>query len=268
MQSSNSEVIVFLVGITSLVMMLVGISISLIYYHVKKRSFFIKNLFEVKMNHERHILLAKLEMQESTFHQIAREIHDNISLALCLAKLQLSTLDKENCKNAELQVQWSLEAITESIDNLNALSKGLNKDLIANRGLVSATEHEISRIRNLKRFEIDFEIIGEAIFMENEKEIVLFRIIQEAFNNIIKHSKASKAVLTLIYTSDELEINIRDNGVGLSMTGEFYSKTETAGLINMEARAKSFGGKMMFLPIAIGTNIQFKIPINNGNSRH
>ena len=90
---------------------------------------------------------------------------------------------------------------------------------------------------------VKYEINGEPIFMDSEKELILFRIIQESFNNIVKHSKATKVWLTLNYKFNYLQIIIRDNGIGFN-TQEILGniKGSQAGLTNMQTRAKLFGG--------------------------
>jgi signal transduction histidine kinase len=83
------------------------------------------------------------------------------------------------------------------------------------------------------------------VYMDIQRELLIFRIIQEAFNNIIKHAKATETVLTLDYNATGLTITVRDNGSGFILPDNGQSdKTGKAGLKNMETRAKMIGGKM------------------------
>jgi signal transduction histidine kinase len=93
---------------------------------------------------------------------------------------------------------------------------------------------------------VSYEVAGEPVFMDCEKELVVFRIIQEAFNNIVKHSGASAVWLKLDYSNHFLDIMIRDNGIGFNRDEALAKKgNSNAGLNNMLKRAKLFGGHLL-----------------------
>ena len=97
--------------------------------------------------------------------------------------------------------------------------------------------------------------------MNCQKELVLFRIIQEAFNNIIKHSNATEVNLNFKYNSEHLDAIIEDNGNGFSPLEINYKEKMHAGLINMKNRARAFGGTLDLVssPNA-GTKISITAP--------
>ena len=111
----------------------------------------------------------------------------------------------------------------------------------------------------MAHLKVEYDIKGEPIFLDSEKEIVIFRIIQEAFNNIIKHARASCIWLELDFHNHFLDILIRDDGIGF--TRNYDNEVSRAGMGNMETRAKLFGGNLVLetLPQQ-GTQILVSIP--------
>ena len=99
--------------------------------------------------------------------------------------------------------------------------------------------------------------------MDSQKELVIFRIIQEAFNNIIKHAKATSVKLSLEYSLDHISVLIADNGKGFckEAVAQNKNKESSAGLNNMQNRAALFRGKTIIeSTLNAGTNIYITIP--------
>lgn len=213
----------------------------------------------IQADYETNILKSQLEMQEQTSQHISREIHDNISLSLTLAKLHLHTLDWNNREKAGEKVDTSIKLLSQSIAGLSDISKGLNADVIIQHGLLKATEDEMLRIRQAGLFNLDVAITGDPVYMDNQKELIIFRIIQEAFNNIIKHANAGNAKLALHYNAVRLAITISDDGKGFDT--ELAGSNRKAGLKNIATRIKTLKGEMHICSRpGNGTVLSFNIP--------
>lgn len=246
MQVNIDSFTFFIVISTVIIFLLACLIISLMYLHQKRQLLYQNNLNTLKLDFEKNLLKTQVEIQEETFEHISREIHDNISLSLTLAKLNLNTLDWFEPMEADKAVKSSIQLLGVTIEELSSLSKSMNTELIRNLGLLNAVKNEVERIQNLAHLQVSYEITGDSIFMDSEKELVIFRIIQEALNNILKHAGATKVWLQLDYCEKCLDIHIRDNGRGFNKEdGEHSKKTNSAGLINMQTRAKLFKGKVM-----------------------
>jgi signal transduction histidine kinase len=217
---------------------------------------------ELKQDHEKHIMTTQLEIQENTLQHIAREIHDNINLSLTLAKLHLNTLDWEDKTNSIIKIGNSIHLLTQTIHELSNISKSFHQELINNHGLIKALEKEIQRISETGLFKVDFSVAGEPVFLDTQRELIIFRVIQEAFNNIIKHADASNTELKLVYHGQDLDIIVRDNGKGISRTTDFLTNPNNrAGLKNMHTRAYMLGGTMKIESLKTkGTAVSFNIP--------
>jgi two-component system, NarL family, sensor kinase len=262
MQTINYDITIFLIITTLTILFLAGLIISLIYMYEKKKISYSQKLEAMKLNHDNNLLETKLEIQEITFQTISREIHDNINLSLILAKLHLNTINWNEIEKCTLQIDSSINLLSESIQNLSNISKSLNSEIIRNQGLVIALENEVRRIKSLGSMTIELAVIGEQVYMDNQKELLIFRIVQEAFNNIIKHSSATIILLTLKYNVTELNLCIVDNGKGFyPKSDELLKKDGKAGLSNMSIRAKMMGGEMRIeSELNQGTSLYINIP--------
>ncbi len=259
MHQTSEQITLFIVSAILLITILMSFFITMIFLYRKRQQQFEENLFQTKINYEKLILVTQVEIQEQTFQHISKEIHDNINLSLTLAKLNLNTLSISDKEKAEHKIQSSIELLSTSIAQLNDLSKSLDADTINRHSLLMALEEERQRINRTDCIYIDYEVYGTPVYMNNPAEIVIFRIIQESINNIIKHAKAKIAQLKLNYQQDHLLVSITDDGEGFDQTK--LPQTGHAGLRNMENRVKLLGGTMQIeSQPGKGSHFVFTIP--------
>jgi two-component system NarL family sensor kinase len=261
---TNDQIRLFLIVTTLLILFLVALISTILFLYQKKRIAFIKNFEEARIDYEKNLLKTQLEIQEHTFQNISQEIHDNISLSLTLAKLNLNTLDVNERANLHESVQNSVVLISNAIKDLSNISKSLNSEVISSQDLISALEQEIEKIKKCGRHEIQFEISGDPVFLDPQKELILFRITQEALNNILKHANATMICLRLHYQNGKIDLNVEDNGIGFRFqtNSEHLNNTMKAGLTNMKSRANLIKGtcKIESVPFS-GTKISVTAPI-------
>jgi signal transduction histidine kinase len=252
-------------------LILLGVSILTIYltslYTTKLRAH--KQEFQnLKTLTEKEILKTKLEVQEDIFNKISREIHDNISLGLTLSKLQINSFLESNQSNKNYLLS-SVNLITKSLVDLNDISKSLDSSQLFSHGLIAVLESEIAVISRSKLVDIDFKVIGETIFLDSEKELIIFRIFQEACNNILKHAKASTITIDLVYEINHVELKISDDGKGFNIEETIKAKEirKMSGLKNIQQRAEIIGAEThIYSTLNIGTTIHIKIPLNQSET--
>lgn len=259
MPDKSLDITILLLVTTFLIMLMAVLILVIIFLQRKKQLAYLTNIKKIEDSYERNLLSTQLEIQEQTFLNISREIHDNISLSLTLAKLNLNTLDQNDPEAREQKIRNSIELLTKSIAELSDISKGLNADIIIQHGLLQALEEEMQRIRQTGLFTLSYEVEGNPVYLDNQTELIIFRIIQESFNNIIKHAGARAASLLLQYHPAELVITIADNGRGFDT--ELSVKNRQAGLKNMDTRVRILHGSMeVFSNPGQGTKLLFTIP--------
>ncbi len=231
---------VFIVITTVLIFcLMIFITIIIHRYQVKQNAYF-RNIETLKISHQNTLLQSQLEIQEQTFQNISREIHDSIGQKLTLAKLHLNTLDHSQGNEIAARIMDSVEMITEVINDLSDISKSMNSEIILNNGLIKALEFEASQLLKSGRYAIDFSVSGSPVFLAANSELVLFRIAQEALTNIIKHAEATEIKIRLHYNSNGITLIIEDNGKGFKSTEINFG----TGLSNMKKRAGTLNGNL------------------------
>ena len=151
-----------------------------------------------------------------------------------------------------------MELISEAINDLSDISRSMSSEIVLNNGLIKALEFETAQLQKSGLYKIELSVTGEIIFLDANKELVLFRIVQEALNNIVKHAHANRIRIGLHFNNDSLGLYIADNGKGFSCD---EGSEQGIGLINMKKRASILNGICTINSQPdIGTNINIKIP--------
>ena len=182
MQETHYNITVFLLLVTFLILILGGFILTVIFLYRKKQIAYHKELQTIKSEFEKNLLIAQLEMQEQTFQNVSREIHDHICLNLTLAKLNLVTIDHGNKHQFIDNIDSCVEILGRSIHELSDISHSMNPEIIESNGLITALELEIEKMKKLNLFQINLSINGNPVYMDSQKELFIFRIIQEAIN--------------------------------------------------------------------------------------
>ncbi len=238
MSSLGSEIIPILIIMTTFILIMVIFIIIFLFFLQKKQHGYDSKLKAAKIGFEQELYKTQLEIQEQTFQQIAREIHDNVGQFLSLAKLGLATLDIDSREEAESGIAEITEILGKALEDLRDMSKSMNPDIIRNSGLKRAIEIQAGFLKRGGRYQVDFDLSGEYRPMPEQKEIILFRILQEAINNIIRHAKATNIAIRLNTGADKVQLHIADNGQGFDLKQTSGGQAKIGGLINMQQRAR------------------------------
>jgi signal transduction histidine kinase len=243
--------------------LLAGFILAILFLYRRKQIAYLKELESIRSDYEKAMLNTQLEIQEQTFQHISREIHDHICLNLTLAKLNLVTLKPTDWQQNIDRIDSSIDLLSKSIHELSDISHSMNPGLIESFGLIKTLEIEIEKLRKPGLFNIAFELEGNSVFMNSQKELFIFRIIQEAFNNVIKHADAKNVLLRLYYNANYMETIIQDDGIGFSsdlLNGDGNMKHQS-GLVNIKKRAKLINGNCKITSqVRKGTTIYLSIP--------
>lgn len=245
---------------TFLIILMSSFIVFISFLHQKRHIIYLEKISKIQADYEKNLIQAQLEIQEQTFQHISREIHDNITLSLTLSKLNLHTLDRASPEENEKKLDAAIGLISRSISELSDISKSLNADIISQQGLLKALEEEINRIRHTGLFHLVYEVSGNPVFMDSRKELIIFRIIQEAFNNIIKHAGAANVQLVLHFNSSTLQVALNDDGRGFDK--ELAGSSNRAGLKNIETRIQILKGTtQLSSQPGKGTLLEFSVPL-------
>jgi two-component system, NarL family, sensor kinase len=238
MPNNKSEVIVLLIFMTLFILMMVTFIIKILFFVQKRQRQFNNELLDIKAHHDLELYRAQSEIQEQTSLEIARELHDNVGQNLSLAKLSLSTLDLDKKDETIASITEISDIIEISLYNLRLLTRFMNADIIRKGGLIKSINMQVDFIQRGGKFNASLEVTGEPKTLAATKEIFIFRIVQEAINNIIRHSKASELWISLEYTENFLVLQVRDNGSGFLLDEKISGPELVSGIYNMQRRAK------------------------------
>jgi two-component system NarL family sensor kinase len=206
---------------------------------------------------------AILEAEEKERRRIAQDLHDGVGQLLSAAKLNLSNLDSKITAQTEeqkLAMQNALSLVDDSVKEVRAVSHNMMPNTLIKLGLASAVREFITKLGNAPTLKVDLEIVGLDTRLDNQVETVLYRVIQEIVNNIIKHAKASQISMQLIRHETELNIMIEDNGVGFDTNQ--LDDFEGIGLKGIQTRIEFLNGSVHFdSSIGRGTTVIIDIPL-------
>jgi two-component system NarL family sensor kinase len=257
MENTPINIFMFLIAVIAAVAAVLVTLMMLIVLNRRRQRLFETSVVVLKEDHERHLLHTQVEIHEQTLKDISQEIHDNISLYLTLAKLALYPLEER--PDTRESARTTLNLIGDAIRDLSAISKSLDSDLIAQQGLIKAIYGEAERMRRCTRVNLELQVTGDGVYMQGTRELFLFRVVQEALNNVLKHAEATQVRLDLHYAEQLIQLTIADNGRGFEPTG--LEKKGGAGLRNMRNRVEAFGGSFRLCSGSEGTTLFITIPI-------
>jgi signal transduction histidine kinase len=195
----------------------------------------------IKLLYEQASLQSQLEMQEHTFNTISNEIHDNVGQILSLAKVQLNIIDQSDKLDKALLADVK-DSVAKAMADLRDIAKSLNSERIQQSGLFENTKLELQRINRAGIMNTSITSEGSKRDPAEQNTLILFRMIQEALHNIIKHSKAAKATVCFDYQPEYLRILLSDNGIGFD--ADQIAGKDGLGLKNMIKRATMIGGEV------------------------
>ncbi len=203
--------------------------------------------------------------QESERQRIARDLHDETGQSLTAIGMGLRGLAGEISPRNQTQrdILGQLQSLaSESLRELQRIISDLRPAHLDDLGLSATLRWYTNRLQEMTHLNIKVDISGEEHLLDEAVKIAIFRIIQEALNNIIKHSRASAVTVNLEYTENSARILVRDNGVGFDMdTVKNRVGRVSLGLSGMSERAALLGGTVeVHSRPDYGTEVEAVIP--------
>ncbi len=183
------------------------------------------------------------EIIENERAQLSREIHDQIGQSLTALKLDLNWMKKHIGSNPEVEEKFEnmIKLISNTIKDLQRISSELRPGILDDLGLTAAVEWYSEEFE--KRTGIKCKLrLDDLTFGNSQTNLVLFRILQEALTNIIRHANASSVNIILRQSKKGATMTIKDDGIGI--LPEKVESGKSLGLIGIHERVKQFEGKV------------------------
>jgi signal transduction histidine kinase len=202
---------------------------------------------------------ALISSQESTLRHVSRELHDEFGQVLTA----IGSLLERSRRAAPAAGAWSgdLEEVREiaqsTLDNVRTMSQALHPAVLDEGGLESAIDWLVSTTRRRTGLDLRYEMTGTPFPIDASRGIHVYRVLQEALNNVARHAGAPRAWVRLRFGGDSLELEVEDHGRGIP-----YGRLGRGiGLVAMRERAELLGGTLRLIePDAGGTRVRMAVP--------
>lgn len=214
-----------------------------IYVLVQKHK---QNLYSLEKNkmtydYQTNLLAMQIEEQERAMDQVSKEIHDNLGQQANFAKMNLLSIGIYAVENRQITIIEKTKTILDGmIKDIQNISHSLNSDFIKDIGFINMLQEELNHLSLSNSISCDIDIIGEDKTFIPDKELLIFRIAQEAIHNVSKHAQATSLQIILTYEPDTFIMTISDNGIGFEK--DKTNKLNGIGFLNMLNRAKLLNG--------------------------
>jgi signal transduction histidine kinase len=213
------------------------------------------------LSHQRSELARKLiSTQESILRHISRDLHDEFGQILTAVGTMLSRMRNRTPQASSIreELQEICEITQATLNNVRSLSQALHPVILEEGGLESALDWYLPNIERQTGIRIFHEKLGNLPSLENSAAIHLYRVLQEALNNAIRHAHASEIWVRLKYACGILILEVEDHGTGYIES----SDQPGIGLTGMHERAEILGGQLDLLStMPAGTLVRLTVPI-------
>jgi len=261
LENEQVLLIVYFIGVCLVLVLFVVIFFAAF---LRRKNKFLLERMEARQKFDRELADTRLEIQEQTFKNIAWELHDNVGQLLSVANIQLGMMQHGAQDTLQDQIKETKDVIRSTVEEVRSLSKTLNTDVVLNNGLQRSVELELERFDRLNFLTPHYNTTGEVQSIRPEDEIIIFRILQEFFSNVMKHARANNLFVTLDYQPDCLVVSAKDDGVGFNID----QKHESSGLVNMRSRASLLDANLsLSSSVGTGTELVLKYPYSPHESK-
>ena len=238
----NQVIVIVLIGV--LLLLLMGVSLLLFFFFSRRK--IVEKEIENKnqeIHHQKEIIQSIIVTQEKERKRIAQDLHDDIS-----SKLNVINLNANLLKDGELTAEeyskvndGILEATDKTLESARKIAHNLLPPILDKFGLKDAIEELADSFNNSKKITITYNLEYPKAYLTSDKELHLFRIVQELINNSVRHGKAKNSELNLVIEENKILLNYSDNGIGFNPNNLNHKKG--LGMKNIESRVALLLGK-------------------------
>ncbi len=219
-------------------------------------------LYEDKLRHSAELTKAVLEAEVHERKRIAFELHDGIGPMLSITKMNVTNILEDDSLSRQRQrdlLSKTVSNLDDTLYEMKYISQNLAPMVLLEKGFEAAIKDLVTRIKHLKKYDVQHNINGLNGSLEPFIQHALYRTIQEVVNNIIKHAAATEINLEILQSKHDITVMIEDNGVGFDIK---ENSSEGLGLQNAESRILGLNGSFFVdSMIGRGTIITIILPL-------
>ncbi len=238
--------------------LLATISFGLWLFYRQRQKLKNKEIETLKTRKELDKLEAIIDGEEKERKRIAQDLHDGINGDLSVIKYKFSSINQDKFVAKEKkEFNQAIAMLDNSIEQVRHISHNLVPPTLQNFNLVEAIKQYCKKIDSSNPLLINFQNYGKLNALNKETETAIYRIVQETINNIIKHSKATEALVQINNHKNSMTITIEDNGIGFNKE----NSKAGLGLKNIQSRAEFLKSELEIDSNKNGTTIQINIDL-------
>lgn len=254
MDSLSQEVAIIVVGSSFFLLVAVGVIILVLVYQKKQLRYLLEKK-ELSNQFQKELLKTKLETQEQTLTQLSAELHDNVGQLLSSSKLLIGVAGRDASTSPE-SLRLADETISKAIFELRNLSKSLSTEWLEKFSFIENISAEAGRINACGDLQVSLNY-PSTLALASEKQMLLFRMAQEALQNAIKHGKATHIRIKVTDADQGIQMIVEDNGKGFDTND---TTKQGIGMTNIQHRAQLMGGVAAWHSIGPGTTLSIQLP--------
>lgn len=254
-EAQKKRQLFYIIIIVGLIMLLLLIAVLFQFSKLKQKN----KLNAIESNLKENLINATIDGQETERKNVATVLHDNVSALLSSAGLQLMAFSAAQPTKSE-EIVKARAIIKDAHDKVRDLSHQLVPALLAKFGLIYALEDLCEKNSN-SRISFDFTTnLNTKTRFEEDYEMKLYFIISEIINNVLKHSNASQAKVSITKENENLIVTVNDNGQGFEVAKD--KSNEGFGITQIRARINNLKGKLAITSAkGKGTTVEIQVPI-------
>lgn len=188
-----------------------------------------------------HLLLSA---QENERRRIAREVHDELGQALTAVKIGLSTsllrAQRRGSLDSERHVRTAAATVDQAIESVQRIILALRPGVLDSLGPIAAIEHAVQQFSERSGIAVSLELPPEPLLLDTDHATALYRTVQEALTNVLRHADARTVSVSLRVEADILRLRIADDGRGIG--DDQLRNPRSMGILGMRERAAACGG--------------------------
>lgn len=196
---------------------------------------------EMRLEELEKSLIRMTQAQEAEYRRLSMDLHDELGQSLTSILLRIKMIQaEENEEKMRQSLDDLLEIVSGVLQEVRRLSRNLRPIVLENMGLIPAMEWYVENFEKQTGITTYFKYNAERKRFSEQMETLVYRILQEALNNVAKHSGADYVSVSVSYQRNRFVVSLRDNGKGMTEEEQFTG----LGMIGMRERARMLNGSL------------------------
>ncbi len=215
----------------------------------------------LQLEEEKKMMAAKIlvEGQEKERKRIAQELHDGLGVLLSTTKIHFATIRDKSPENQAL-IDKATKMLEQATGDVRKISHNMMPGLLTKLGFFEAVEELFENLEEMEGLNVECQVLGKQFRFDENREIMLYRVIQEIVNNSLKHADAKNITMHIRIMEDNLDISYSDDGKGFDL--EEINKNSSIGLKSIQSRLDFLNGQMTVITKpGEGVGYSLNIPI-------